>query len=172
MLKLRVAIRVVGAIVRFAIDLPRIFQLCFQQPGDSIGTYSMACSTQCRCQLCRALRHPFKRTYRITHRRWLGETLQVGHQRRIKVGDLASPSTLAAHAAIAWTWSIKIIDASPDGGTCEASDLRNCRKTATPRRSGFCGSKQTPTSFAKLRTKNFPSLLNLFSLYHDYRLPY
>src|SRR6202034_398684 len=133
MLKLSVAVGVVGALLRLPVGLQTVAQF-MQQIGHNLMADLMLHSFQFRGQLTHALAGPTERRLRIPARGGFQERLQIGLQRRILVaGSFASTALFADTSRYQRCGILQFSDALANYRPRDPDSFRNNRDAAFAR---------------------------------------
>ena len=167
--ELGVAVGMVRAFVRFAIELAREAEL-YQLLVHGVGADRMSHRGQGRRQLLQAFRHPDQRPHGIAQRRGLDQALEGRHEPRIVVAKRTTPAARAANVPFRQRVRVEIILAAIDRRTGKPRDLRDGRKTA-PSGGPHLGRRKQPSSpLVELRADRLPSLPNRIRVDHTIEL--
>ena len=170
MLELRVAIRMARALMRLAIELPRVFELRLEQLGDGVGAHLVAALVERRGELGGALRDPFQCAHRIAHRRRLSERLQIGNQRRIALTERLTAAALAPHPALRQRTFVEVILTAIDGGAGETGDLLDDGERPMSRGTDLIGSEQPLPALVQLAAERLPAHRDTVAIDHVRRV--
>jgi hypothetical protein len=166
MFELGVAVGMTRALVRLAIDLPGVFELLLEQLGDGVGANVMAARVERLGQLCGALRDPLERTRRVTHRRRLGEALEVWNQRRIAFAERFRAAALATHPAIGQRPFVEIVLSPINGGAREPGDFAHDDESAVAGGPHLVGGEQALAPLVELAAQRFPAQFDAIAVDH------
>ena len=123
-LELRVAVGMLCAFIRLAIELAREAEL-HQLLAHGIGADRMPHCRQRFSKLAHALRHPNQGPHRIAESGRLDKALELGHKLWIRFGNGPTPAARAANPALRQRIRVEIVLAAIDRRVGEPRDPRD-----------------------------------------------
>ena len=168
-LELRVAVGMVRAFVRLAIELARKAEFD-QFLAHSVGADPMAHRRQRFSEFVHALGDPCQRSHGIAQGRGFDEPRKFGNEAGINLRDSPTPAPGAANLALGKRFPIQVVIAAIDRRARKTRNPRHYGQTAPPGGSHLGRRKQPPPAFVELAPNGVPAISNRVFVDHAPRV--